>query len=100
MTVNILIDVVGWVGSLAVVSAYALLAGHRLDSKSRLYHLLNLVGGVTLVVNTVYYGAFPSTFVNLVWAVIAVTALARVRGRDFGGADEPTPAEASREPRQ
>lgn len=97
MTGQIIIDVIGWAGSVAVVSAYALLANHKLDSHSGLYHLLNLAGGVALVVNTIYYGAFPSTFVNVVWAVIAILALSRVGFKAFGAVKPapPSPQTAS-----
>ena len=36
------------------------------------YQLLNLAGGACLIFNTIYYRAYPSTFVNLVWAGIAI----------------------------
>jgi hypothetical protein len=72
------IDIVGWIGSAAVVSAYALISLDKLNSKSRLYQVLNLVGSLGLVVNTAYYRAYPSTFVNIVWLVIAALALVRI----------------------
>jgi hypothetical protein len=85
-----LIDATGWTGSAAVVGAYALLSTNKLDSKSRMFQLLNLIGGVCLVINTSYYGAYPSTFVNVVWAAIALTALSRMNLRLAGKDDGPT----------
>ena len=72
------IDIVGWIGSAAVVSAYALISLNKLNSRSRVYQVLNLVGSMGLVVNTAYYRAYPSTFVNIVWLVIATLALVRI----------------------
>ena len=72
------IDIVGWIGSAAVVSAYALISLNKLDSRSRVYQVLNLFGSVGLVFNTAYYRAYPSTFVNIVWLVIAAFALVRI----------------------
>jgi hypothetical protein len=72
------IDIVGWICSAAVVSAYALISLNRLDSRSKVYQVLNLVGSMGLVVNTAYYRAYPSTFVNIVWLVIAALALVRI----------------------
>ena len=77
MITDHVIDFVGWVGSGAVVSAYALLANNWLRSNSRTYQLLNLIGGLGLVINTIHYRAFPSTFVNIIWTIIAVSALAK-----------------------
>lgn len=78
-----LIDIFGWLGSAAVVLAYALISTDRLDSKSVTYHLLNLFGGACLVVNGAYYGAYPSAFVNIVWIMIAFSAVARM-GQNLG----------------
>jgi drug/metabolite transporter (DMT)-like permease len=72
------IDIVGWIGSAAVVCAYALISLDKLNSRSRVYQVLNLVGSLGLVVNTAYYRAYPSTFVNIVWLVIAGLALVRI----------------------
>ena len=80
------IDIVGWISSVAVVSAYALISLDKLNSRSRVYQVLNLVGSLGLVVNTAYYRAYPSTFVNIVWLVIAALALIRI----VSAVDQPT----------
>ena len=85
-----LIDAIGWTGSAAVVGAYALLSMNKLDAKSRIFQVLNLIGGVCLIINTSYYGAYPSAFVNVVWAVIAFTALSRLNLRLARKDDGPT----------
>jgi len=72
------IDIVGWISSAAVVSAYALISLNKLNSRSRVYQVLNLVGSLGLVVNTAYHRAYPSTFVNIVWFGIAALALVRI----------------------
>lgn len=80
-----LIDIFGWIGSVAVVIAYALISLNKVDSRSRVYQVLNLIGSLCLVVNTAYYHAYPSTFVNFVWMLIAATAIVRiVRSLDRG----------------
>ena len=72
------IDIFGWAGSAAVVTAYALVSLNRVDGASRLYQLLNLIGSVGLAINTAYYRAYPSTLVNIVWLFIAALALIRI----------------------
>lgn len=79
MNWQILIDVVGWIGTGCILLAYILLSAGHLRGNSYSYQGLNLVGGIFLVVNTVYYGAYPSTFLNFVWAIIAIVALVQAR---------------------
>lgn len=78
MTVVSYVDILGWIGSAAVISAYALISLNKLNSRSRVYQVLNLAGSLCLVVNTAYYRAYPSTLVNVVWLVIAGLALIRI----------------------
>jgi hypothetical protein len=75
---TLLINLIGWAGSAAVILAYVLVSLNRLRGDSVTYQLLNLVGGLFLIVNTIFWGAYRSTFVNLVWVCIALFALARV----------------------
>jgi len=75
MTIKFAIDTIGWVGSALVILAYALISSQKINSDSKMYQNLNLVGGIFLAVNTFYNGAFPSTLVNLVWIGIATSAL-------------------------
>ena len=71
-------EVVGWVGAILVLFAYWLVTKF---GTSVLYHVLNLVGAAGLLVNALQHHAFPSTAVNVVWAVIAVWGLAVVSRR-------------------
>ena len=75
---KLFVDVIGWIGSVEVILAYALISSEKVDSKSTLYQFLNLTGAVFLIVNTIYYGAYPSTAINIVWVVIAIVALWRI----------------------
>jgi hypothetical protein len=74
---KILIDVIGWVGSVEVIMAYALNSYQKLKSDSVVFQMLNLTGGIFLIINTVYYRAYPSAFINVVWVMIALFALTR-----------------------
>ena len=72
------IDIFGWLGSIAVISAYALISANKVNGRSKMYQVLNLFGSLCLAANTAYYHAFPSTVVNLVWLAIAAFTLVRV----------------------
>jgi hypothetical protein len=79
MAGNLVVDVVGWAGAVALLGAYAPVSNRILEGDSIFYQLLNLVGGALLIVNSFYYGAFPSVGVNVVWIGIAVFAIVRKR---------------------
>jgi len=72
-----LIDLIGWIGSVLVVVAYAMNIYKKLDSASLPYYLMNIIGSGCLIINTIYHHAFPSAVVNIIWIVIALIALAR-----------------------
>ncbi len=74
---KILIDILGWFGVVTYLIAYALVSMKKLEGDSILYQTMNLVGGVTLTVNALYYHALPSVGINLAWLGIAVFTLSR-----------------------
>lgn len=69
------IDVIGWIGALLILIAYGLISFKKIEGNSLKYQLLNIFGSIFLVINTYYYGAIPSTLVNIIWAIIAVFAI-------------------------
>lgn len=71
MSEKLLVDIVGWTGSLFVVGVYALNVAGKLKSTSLIYLWANIAGSICLVVNTYYMGAYPSTGVNVIWILIA-----------------------------
>ncbi len=73
------VNIIGWLGSAAVIVAYVLVSMNRLRGDAVAYQLLNLIGGIFLALNTAYLGAYPSAIVNLMWIGIAIFALARSR---------------------
>lgn len=75
MNYQLIIDIIGWIGSFEIILGYALISSNRVKSTSLPYQLLNLTGSIFLIINTVYYRAFPSAFLNIVWCAIAIWAL-------------------------
>ncbi len=74
---NFWVDIAGWAGVLALLAAYFLVSTRRLEGDSPLYQVLNAVGSLLLIVNSAYYGAFPSVGINVAWIGIALYALGR-----------------------
>jgi hypothetical protein len=72
---ELLINILGWVGSVEVVAAYGLNSYQKIKSDSLTFQFLNLTGSAFLIVNSLYKEAYPFTFINSVWAVIALAAI-------------------------
>ena len=81
MRTELLIDVLGWIGAVALLCAYALVSNKKVEGDSPAYQTLNLVGSIFLIANTFFYGAYPSVAVNLFWTGIAVFTLLRLSRR-------------------
>ncbi len=69
-------DTIGWVGAIALLIAYAMISHKKWEGDSAAFQLLNIGGSLLLAANTIFYGSYPSTFVNLIWAGIAVFSIA------------------------
>ena len=74
---NVLVEIMGWIGSVLIVGSYALNITGRLEATHKLYVLANILGGLFFVVNTYFHQAYPSMFVNIVWVIIAIVMLSK-----------------------
>lgn len=74
---EIAVNVIGWVGTALLVGAYALLTTGRLRAGA-VFQVMNLFGGLFLMLNTGYYRAWPPTVLNLIWFVIGAAGLLRL----------------------
>ena len=72
---HLLIDIVGWFGAIALLMAYGAVSRGYTQGTSFNYQLWNAIGSVCLLVNSTYYRAFPSSFVNFVWIGIAIVTI-------------------------
>jgi hypothetical protein len=79
---KIIIDVLGWAGAAALLIAYGLVSSKKLSGDSRPYQFLNLAGSAFLILNSFYYGAYPSVSVNIIWVAIAIYTLINVRRKN------------------
>jgi len=76
MNSHVWFDAIGWAGAAALLIAYAMVSSRKLEGDSTAYQFLNIVGSFFLAVNTISYGAYPSSFVNMIWIGIAVFSIA------------------------
>jgi hypothetical protein len=81
------INVLGWVGVVTLLAAYWLVSTQKATGDSRTYQAMNLFGAILILVNSSYYGAYPSVGVNAAWIAIGAYTLAKypptIRGRHY-----------------
>ncbi len=84
MSLKLLIDILGWTGSVLYLLAYALVSLKKAEGNSllsvgllRLYQGINIIAGTLLVVYTLSLGAFATTGLNAVWVTIGSFTLGR-----------------------
>jgi hypothetical protein len=83
---KLLVDALGWGGALILLSAYAAVSFRKIRPDALLFHVSNGLGAVLLVINSAYYHAYPSAFVNVVWIGIALAAGLRPKAQSAAGA--------------
>lgn len=71
-------ETIGWTGSAVLILAYALTSYGVLEGKSMSYQLLNLIGSLCLMYYTYIKKAYPNTVLNIIWAVIGITAIVKL----------------------
>ena len=72
---EMLIDVIGYAGAIAILLAYGLISTGRLTAKDYSYHGINVFGAVGLTINSYYFGAMPNVWLNIAWTAIAAYAV-------------------------
>jgi hypothetical protein len=82
MTLKTFIDVAGWTAAALILSAYALLSFGKIQSRSHVYQVMNIIGAFGFIINCAWNNAWPSVALNVVWMGIGFYALRR----NFGAA--------------
>lgn len=78
MTLDLLIELVGWTGAVLVLGAYILVTAGRLSGSSAQFQWMNALGAAAFVVNTAWHRAIPSMVLNIIWSLIGFVALFRL----------------------
>lgn len=69
------LEIFGWYGAIAILSAYALMSFNVIPADGWVYQLLNLTGALGVMIISFIKQARQPAFLNLVWAVVALIAL-------------------------
>ena len=74
---HLLINILGWTGSVLYLLAYTLVSLKKTVGDSILYQGINIFAGTLLGIYTLYLGAFATTGLNAVWVIIGLFTLGR-----------------------
>jgi hypothetical protein len=77
MSINLLINILGWTGSILYLVAYALVSAKKTEGDSLLYQGINIIAGILLVIYTLSLGAYATTGLNAVWVIVGLITLGR-----------------------
>jgi hypothetical protein len=77
MKTEYIVEAIGIAGAIEVLLAYGLNSYQKIKSDSWLFIILNLTGGVLLIVYSVYKEAWANMYINIFWVIIAVIAIAK-----------------------
>lgn len=77
--VEILIEIIGWIGSVLIVGAYALNLNGKLEANDMRYIWANIIGAVFFMINSYSHGAMPSVVVNVIWIGFAINTILQIR---------------------
>lgn len=71
-------EIAGWIGMLFILTAYFLISFAYITPQDSSYQILNILGSLGIIYNTLKQKAYPSVALNVIWILIAITALLRV----------------------
>lgn len=75
---ELLWEVAGWAGAVAILGAYLGVSMGWLKAGRR-FQTANLLGACAFIVNGAFHGAWPSVVTNVAWVLISAIALFRMR---------------------
>ena len=75
---NLLINIVGWYGAVATLSAYFLISAGFVHGKDLSYQLLNFSGAIGLAIICYHKRTYQPLVVNIIWAFIAILAIVNI----------------------
>ena len=77
MDTKLIIDMLGWIGSILYLLAYARVSAKKTAGDSLLYQGMNIVAGILLVFYSLALQAYATLGLNTVWAAIGLFTLGR-----------------------
>lgn len=73
-------DILGWIGMILVLLAYALLSTNKIEN-GKLYQILNFIAATLMAIGLFPTKAWFSFTLQVIWALIAVVSLIKILKR-------------------
>jgi len=70
-----LYEIIGWIGAFLFIIAYLLLSLNVLKADKIPYQLMNVLGAICLVINSVDLDDYPNFVTNIIWMGIGLFAI-------------------------
>ncbi len=77
MNWTLVLNILGWTGSILYLVAYGLVSMKKTQGDSLLYQGMNIVAGTLLVIYSFALGAYATIGLNAVWVAIGLITLGR-----------------------
>lgn len=71
-------EIVGWYGTIAIVTAYGLSSFNIISSQSFLYQLLNVTGAIGIAIISLRKKVYQPAVLNAIWTAIGLVALIKI----------------------
>lgn len=84
---EVVIDIIGWYGIVAVLLAFALTSWGVIP-QGWISNLLNFTGAIAIVVQTAWRGVYQPAVLNVIWTLIALAAMIRLLRTKRGDAEQ------------
>lgn len=72
---KVILETIGWYGALAIFLAYVLVSYGVVQPDTYTYQILNLTGGIGIVVVSFWKKNYQPGVLNIIWSVIAASAI-------------------------
>lgn len=72
------VEIAGWYGVIAILTAYALVSFRIIEPNTLIYQLLNLTGALGIVTVSVSKKDKQPAVLNAIWALVALVAIVRI----------------------
>lgn len=75
---QLIAEIAGWYGALAILSGYTLVSFELISSDSLTFQLLNLTGALGIIAIAAYKHVAQSIVLNVVWFSVALIAIINI----------------------
>lgn len=78
MSISILANIVGMIGTFFIVAAYLLMQLDKLDPKGMNFNLINLVGAILLLISLMVHFNLASVVIEVFWIIASIIGIYNV----------------------